>query len=353
MVVVGPVVPSRATQCREASSLKRGNLNYFPPEGRIGPGPRGAAARGRDDEGFKMARSQLHNMPAKKATKKSSKKAADEPADANQGPERGHKSGKNDPAFSKDVEVDYWATSLHGKEVGVNKKLKYQAKSRGRFSENMDIMGVVKWDDKDQIFAINEAMWEEPLPKKRLLIRWFRGESARVVGTIESMTIPSLRKSFSSNDELIEFRCVLPKYDYVVTIGKERTSHVSKLGKNYAFEMEMGDGTWEIFEFDEKRLTIGSDWEVFDMQRRLVAFVDEKKANIGGKFVVTFYDETLFKNKVFFRVVLLFAMAVKFQARMEKDVKKMMKKLRAGEMEIKATREEKAFMKNPRGYGRS
>ncbi|GAB4319468.1 MAG: hypothetical protein Kow0069_23000 [Promethearchaeota archaeon] len=280
--------------------------------------------------------------PAKKSSKKPVKKTAKPASDA-------------PPAeFRKLVEVDFWATSMHGEEIGVHQTLKYVAKSRGRFTEEMDVLGVVKIEgEEDQMFAIREDFWKEEVPKRHLLIRWFKGENAQLhVGTIENMFVASVRKSISANYDLVEFRCVLPGYKYIPTISQEHTK-VTKLGQNFAFELMMPDKSWRVFEFDEERLTVGSDWEVKDQTGRVVAKIDEKKFNIGGKFEVEFLDEELFENKEFFRVVILFAMTLKYKEDLRKDVKKARKLLRKGEMKLQPINtQERSLMKNPRMVGR-
>ncbi|MHA1730347.1 MAG: hypothetical protein ACTSU5_00300 [Promethearchaeota archaeon] len=266
----------------------------------------------------------------KKASKKAAKKGTKKVAG---GPVGDSAEVKSPTGWKKELVVDYWATSMHGAEIGVAQTLRYRAESRGKFTEEMDVHGVVKYPEdenkEDEIFATREDWWKEAdLVKKHLLIRWFRGKDAKThVGTIENMLVISLRKSVSANDDLLEFRCTLPGYKYDVIISQERTKF-AKLGENFTMELKMPDKSWEIFEFDEKRLTIGSDWEIKDQRGEVVAFIDEKKLNVGGKFVVSFFDEGYYKDKQFLRAVLLFTMALKYKDDLIKQVKKLRKRLK-------------------------
>ncbi len=172
-------------------------------------------------------------------------------------------------------------------------------------------------------------------------------QSVAHLGTIEELVVSSIASSFGANDTLASFKMIIPKYDYVVDLKKEHTR--LKMGEIFTFALKGKDGFWQAFAFDEKRLTVGSDWEVKLAGREApVALIDQKLLNIGSKFVIHFFDKELYKNLTFYRVVLLFAMMLRFKDDLFAKIEKMKDLIKKGKLKIDVGQSEERLFYNPR-----
>ncbi len=262
--------------------------------------------------------------------------------------------------FKKKVVVDYWLTDLHNAEIGIYQRERFMAKNR-MFSRNLELVGKVAEEGKaDGMFGYNSARWddipEKDIGKKRLIMKWFNMESVGFLGSIEEMVAESIANSTGSDDTIPSFRIVLPRYKYVINLMKNHT-RLPKIGEVFSFCMMRKDKKtktkkWQIYTFDEKRLTIGSDWEVLLGEDRILAKIDEKKLNIGGKFNVFFYDEEYYKDLNFFRVVMLFTMMLKFKEDIFKKILYIRKALEDEKYVFEISSDEEKMMMNPRALRR-
>ena len=262
--------------------------------------------------------------------------------------------------FVKKVVVDYWLTDLHNAEIGIYQRERFMAKNR-MFSRNLELVGKVAEEGKaDGMFGYNSSTWDEipekDIGKKRLIMKWFNMESVGFLGSIEEMVVESIANSTGSDDTIPSFRIVLPRYKYVINLMKNHT-RLPKIGEVFSFAMMKEDKKaktkkWQIYTFDEKRLTIGSDWEVLLGENRILAKIDEKKLNIGGKFNVFFYDEEYYKDLNFFRVVMLFTMMLKFKEEIFKKIMYIRRALKDEKYVFEISSDEEKMMMNPRALRR-
>ncbi len=255
--------------------------------------------------------------------------------------------------FEKKVEVDLWLTGLHGAEIGIYQKDRFMAKNRA-FSRNLDLIGAVRDEGKaDGMFGIDKDNWhdvpDKDLATKRLVLKWFNSESVAHLGTIELIVLNSLTASIASDDELPVFKCVIPNYDFLVDLKKEHT-RLPKIGEMFGCAIkDAREGHWLPIQFDEKRATVGSDWDVkVGDKSKVVARIDEKLLNVGGKFIVTFYDKSLYKLAPFFKTVILFTMMLKFKKDIMDTIGKLRAKIEHGVIKLDPAPEEEKFMWNPR-----
>jgi hypothetical protein len=267
---------------------------------------------------------------------------------------------KKEESFQKKVVVDYWLTDLHNAEIGVYQRERLMAKNR-MFSRNLELVGKVSEPGKaDGMFGYNSATWDDipdkDVGKKRLIIKWFNAESVGFLGSIEEMVADSIANSTGSDDTIASFRVVLPRYKYVINVLKNHT-RLPKIGEVFSFclmreNKKSKEKKWQIFTFDEKRLTIGSDWEVLLGEDRILAKIDEKKLNIGGKYNVIFYDEEHYKDLNFFRVVILFTMMLKFKKEIFRKIKYIRDMLKDEKYVLEISSDEEKMMMNPRALRR-
>ncbi|MBN2151248.1 MAG: hypothetical protein JW839_07385, partial [Candidatus Lokiarchaeota archaeon] len=150
-------------------------------------------------------------------------------------------------------------------------------------------------------------------------------------------------------DELPAFKCVIPNYDFLVDLKKEHTK-LPKLGEMFACAIkDEKEDHWLPVQFDEKRATIGSDWDIkVGDKSKVVAKVDEKLLNVGGKFVITFLDKHLYKLKPFFKTVVLFTMMLKFKKEVMNGISKIRALVEKGKVKLDPVPTEEKFMWNPR-----
>jgi hypothetical protein len=81
---------------------------------------------------------------------------------------------------------------------------------------------------------------------------------------------------------------------------------------------------------------------------RIVAKIDEKLLNVGGKFVVTFLDKSLYKLAPFFKTVILFTMMLKYKKDLMNGIGKLRGLIEKGKIKFHPAIEEEKFMWNPR-----
>jgi len=266
----------------------------------------------------------------------------------------------------KKLTVDFWATDLHGEEVGVRQDAQHRAKSR-QFSKDMEIYGALFEDGKKVGFVgWRKEAWESGIDEEdeevegeilgpstaeigRLIIRCFTNES-NWIGSLEEQVVLELPRSYY--EPLPVFTIIIPRYEFVIRV--ERI--YSRTGNLYCTTLitkEKGDKEkiMDIFEIDEKLFTLGSDWVVRRRganKKDIVAKLDGKILNVGGKVDITIYDEELAKNRAFRMLLVLFAAMTKFHNKVKKKIRKVREQIFNGEIQIKPTHQELEMMRNPR-----
>ncbi|MHA1270256.1 MAG: hypothetical protein ACTSPY_10755 [Candidatus Helarchaeota archaeon] len=266
--------------------------------------------------------------------------------------------------------VDFWATSMHGEEIGVRQMEQHRAKSR-QFSKDMDIYGaIIEGGEKTGFVGWRKDAWESGIdeeseeeggeilgPSKatigRLVIKTFTDET-NWTGTLEEQVTMEIPRSYYA--PLPVFTIIIPRFEFMIRI--ERI--YSRTGNLYVTSLITEEGKdkeklFSIFEIDEKLLTFGSDWVVRRRsadKKDIVAELDGKILNIGGKVVIKIYDEELAKNRAFRMLLILFAAMTKYHTRVKKKIKQVRKQIMNGEIQIKPTHQELELMRNPRSIRR-
>ncbi|MHA1729638.1 MAG: hypothetical protein ACTSWY_13055 [Promethearchaeota archaeon] len=265
---------------------------------------------------------------------------------------------KSKNSFEKIVEVDLWLTNIHDAEMGVFQKERFMAKNR-LFTRNLELVGAVhEKGESDGMFGYDSRSWDDlplkDLAKKRLIIKWFNSKSVGWLGTIEEMVVNSISSSIGADDTLPSFKIILPRYKYVVNLQKEHTKF-PKIGEIFTFALkDKKKDRWSIYSFNEKRLTVGSDWDILigDHKDKVIGKINEKVLNIGGKFKVHFYDKNYHKDLRFFRVVILFTMMLKYKQEILDKIEKLIKYIDEGRIILDIAADEERFMMNPRALKR-
>ena len=255
----------------------------------------------------------------------------------------------NEKKVLKQVSVDYWITALHGAEIGIRQREQWQSKSRA-FTKDMEIFGDFSINgEKIGFFGIREDEWKD---NERLVIRLFKEteNSLSWLSSIELSITTSLAHSLGANE-------VLPSY--VVLQGKGKKMHPlekvntklltqHKLGEVFVFFLETKRGIVDILEIKEKRLTIGCDYEVNDHSTgEVLAFIDSKKFNIGGKVIIEIYNSKFVDNEEFINILIAFSASLRYHDDINKNLENLMKHVRSGKP-LKISHTELELFKNPR-----
>ncbi|MHA1793849.1 MAG: hypothetical protein ACTSVI_14495 [Promethearchaeota archaeon] len=267
--------------------------------------------------------------------------------------------------FKKEVVVDFWSTNLHGEEIGIYEHKRKEASSRS-FTKDLELIGKVIDDNGESVFGYRKNAWDPPhskdeleyYTKKRLIIRWFKkGDDGKVtlIGTIEEMTLDSIRKSMISDDPLHSFKISLTNYPYLVTLTKEHARLPGRIGEMWGFALMTDEKSkgWEIFLLDEKRFTIGTDFDAKkDHMKNIIVKLDEHVLNIGGKVKITFFNKRLHDFKPFYNTILLFSMLFKFKKALREKIVKARKLMNEMGKRIHVDANEIKLMHNPRMFKR-
>lgn len=267
--------------------------------------------------------------------------------------------------FSKEVVLDFWATNLHGDEIGIYDHKRRQAQTRS-FTKDLDLVMRVKSPDEDGVIGIRKEPWNPSHPKdsleyymnKRLVLRWFKktgGAKINLIGTIEELVLDSVRKTMISDDPLHSFRIILQDYPYVISLTKEHARLPGRLGEMWGFSLmtDKENEKWEIFLLDEKRFTIGTDFDAKkDNIDQVIVHIDEKILNIGKKVKLTFHDKRLYEYRPFFETIVLFASMFKYRKELRHKIKKARDLINKSKEPVTIDSQEMKLMKNPRAIRR-
>jgi len=278
-------------------------------------------------------------------SKKSSKKTIKKIRAVKQQEQEKHKE-RSKKVYST-IEVDLWSTKLHKQEIGIKRDAERAQKSR-QWTKDMDQIGEIKKDgEKYGIVAIREKLWKtKDIFQKRFVIKTFTpGEYWR--SSIEQLQGESISCTIAAQEPCAVFACIF--------------QHTSKLAKIYyvphkrRFQGEIfrisyvdDNDILNNFVIDDKRFTLGSDWVVKDVHNRMVAFIDSKKFNVGGKAVIKIFDQELANDKTFVNTLILFGAMLRYYREIQKAVKELAKELRISDHKLKLDESEADLYQNPR-----
>ncbi|WP_457556866.1 hypothetical protein [Candidatus Harpocratesius sp.] len=297
----------------------------------------------------------------------------------------------------KRIEIDTWLTKMHMATTGIRQKDQYRAQSR-QFTKNMEVIGDIsfyayspedlgkpykerrkeqKVKDYKEVIGYNTSFWEhsdkesviyqealkhsqdyepEEYSKllKRLVIKTFtelkrdkkkEGHAGRWRGTLEESLLMSMNGLFGENrGKARPFYFInLPGYEYRVALMKTH----SIIGDRYMFTIpNPKTGELITFRIKGRRFTPGKDFRVYNAEtREKVAEIDDRMLNIGGKTTIRFRGEREFeslnRSVVFRRVLILFAILIRYMKENDKKYKKIHKALRMKKKYLKAVRKAK------------
>jgi len=263
---------------------------------------------------------------------------------------------------SEEIVVNLWKTSLHGAEIGFKKEIERAARSR-QFTKQMEEQGDITFKDRNrkEIIALNLGFFDldGPLKEKygkdadknrRIVIKTFSaltkgGGGGRWTGSIEQSLTESLVLSAGERDPLPAFIVNVPGYDFLIRIVRAHT----RAGARYVFPLiDEKTNQTRIFEISASRMTLGSDFNVKEVATgKKVADIDGKLLDLGGKWKIRLKDKKLYDNRVFRRILILFACATKWLPEANETLKKLLKGIKKG-YKFNPTGHEISLFRNPR-----
>ncbi len=248
---------------------------------------------------------------------------------------------------TRTIVVDLWKTGAHGAEIGFKKSTQHQAKSR-QFTKDTDIIGDIKEGKEEKGYVtFRENPWKEEIPAKKLVIKSFT-QSMNWKGTMEELIARGVAQSISAEKGMPSFIINISGEEYMIPL--ERVQRRASMNKAIYALIIIDEKTNEAhpFSIEENRLTLGSDWDVYDMRRKKIAKIDGSKFNIGGKYTIDIDEEAPTYHKRLADVLVLFSTSLRFLDDVEEKLKKTVEYLEKSDEEIKLTKEEAMLFMNPR-----
>ncbi|NPD88391.1 MAG: hypothetical protein HGN29_06690 [Asgard group archaeon] len=245
------------------------------------------------------------------------------------------------------IVVDLWRTKMHRQEWGIRLDAQRAQKDR-QWTRDMDLIGLVKINDKDYgHLALREKIWKETDPLERRFVMKMFSPSGYWRGSIERLQGESFAISHATKEPCPAFICIFKHTRNLFRI--KRLAHYPRFqGQVFGFSYLDENDIFRSFVFDDKRLTPGSDWMVKDIHDKIIAKINGKFANLGGKFKIDIYDEKLATDKTFFNMLILFSSTLRFLKGIKKNIKKSLKELKNTDTDVKLDDSESNLYLNPR-----
>ncbi len=255
----------------------------------------------------------------------------------------------------RQITVDFWRTSLHGEKIGVRQKDQQRAKSR-QFSKDMELYGEIRFGKEESgHIGFRSTEWLESDISKgqipRLVVRFF-DDNDRWVASIEENTIQGLMLSLAYNEPMPVFNIFIKGVSNVYTMMRIEEGMSDRMVVPLILEKD--GNTVDFFIFNRKQFTMGDDWEIYrpSEKKKILADLDSKKLDIGGKVEINIYDPELVKNKIFVNTLIMFASIIKFWGEVKDTLKDVYKKYKDEAFDFKPSRHELDLLQNPRRYAR-
>lgn len=244
------------------------------------------------------------------------------------------------------AEINFWATSLHGQELGIKQKEVWMAKSR-QFTRDMDIVGSISENGKDSGFvAYRKKLWES---NKRLVVKTF-SKTGSWQGSLEELVAEELKSSLYADEPTPAFAIILPRYNYITTVRRIYRPGLRQK-ETYAFQVIDNDQNVEIYTIVGARFSIGNDFKIIrENDVKEIGRIDSKVLDIGGKVEVALNDELAVKNVNLFNILVTFTSSLKFLDWVKDALKERLKALEKQKLKykIKLARDETLLYTNPR-----
>lgn len=245
------------------------------------------------------------------------------------------------------IDVDLWRTKMHKEEWGIRLDAQRAQKDR-QWTRDMDAIGTVKVDGKDYgLLAIREGLWKGKDPLERRFVMKLFSPSGYWRASIERLQGESFANSHATKEPCPAYVCIFKHTRNLYRI--RRLSHFPRFqGQIFGFSYLDENDVFRSFVIDDKRLKFGSDWVIKNIHNKVIAKINGKFLNIGGRFKIDIFEEKLAKDKTFFNILILFSSTLRFYRNIKKNIKKSLKELKISDTEVKLDDSETNLYLNPR-----
>ncbi|MEA2071713.1 MAG: hypothetical protein U9O98_10550 [Asgard group archaeon] len=247
------------------------------------------------------------------------------------------------------IVVDIWATDLHAAEIGIRKHALYQSKDR-QFSKDLELFGVIREDkEKKGYLGFREQALNDSLENRRLVVKTF-DTNIDWTGSLEEMVAREFTQTFTTKRSVPEFQINIADYEPLIALEAVKPRAIWP-PQTYGFFIYHPEQKYlSIFRLRKLRFRIGDDWKINDITGSIVAKINGRILDFGGKFIITIFDEHLQLNDVFVRTLILFTGMLRFRTSIQRKLRKSIKRLKKGETRIKLNKNEVRLYKNPRRF---
>lgn len=245
------------------------------------------------------------------------------------------------------IDVDLWRTKMHREEWGIRLDAQRAQKDR-QWTRDMDMIGEIKKDGETYGFlGQREKLWKskDPLARRFVMKMFSKGGYWR--GSIERLQGESFANSHATKEPCPAYVCIFKHTRNLYRI--KRLAHYPRFqGEVFGFSFLDENDIFRTFVIDDKRLTFGSDWMIKDIHNKVIAKIDGKFMNLGGRFKIDIFDEKLATDKTFFNMLILFSATLRFHKDIKRNIKKALKELRISDATVKLDDSETNLYLNPR-----
>lgn len=282
-----------------------------------------------------------------KTIKSEGKMTADKVKDKPEDKKKKEKKEKRETVVHSKIEVDLWRTKMHRNEWGIRLDAQRTMKDR-QWSRDMDLIGTVKRDGETYgSLGLREKRWKAADHLARRFVMKLFSPSGYWRASLERLQGESFANSLATKESCPVYSCNFKHTRNLFRI--KRLAHFPRFqGEVFGFSYLDENDIFRSFTIDDKRLTLGSDWYVKNVHDNVIAKIDGKFANLGGKFDIHIFDPDLAKDKTFFTILILFSSTLRFHKDIKKNIKKSLKELRESDTELKLDDSESNLYLNPR-----
>ncbi len=245
------------------------------------------------------------------------------------------------------IDVDLWRTKMHKEEWGIRLDAQRAQKDR-QWTRDMDAIGTVKVDGEDYgLLAIRENLWKGKDPLERRFVMKLFSPSGYWRASIERLQGESFANSHATKEPCPAYVCIFKHTRNLFRI--RRLSHFPRFqGQIFGFSYLDENDIFQSFVIDDKRLRFGSDWVIKNIHNKVIAKINGKFLNVGGRFKIDIFEEKLAKDKTFYNMLILFSSTLRFYRNIKKNIKKSLKELKISDTEVKLDDSESNLYLNPR-----
>lgn len=245
------------------------------------------------------------------------------------------------------LDVDLWRTKMHKEEWGIRLDAQRAQKDR-QWTRDMDAIGTVKVDGEDYgLLAIREGLWKGKDPLERRFVMKLFSPSGYWRASIERLQGESFANSHGTKEPCPSYVCIFKHTRNLYRI--RRLAHFPRFqGQIFGFSYLDENDVFRTFVIDDKRLRLGSDWVIKNIHNKVIAKINGKFLNVGGRFKIDIFEEKLSKDKTFYNMLILFSSTLRFYRNIKKNIKKSLKELKISDTEVKLDDSESNLYLNPR-----